>query len=293
MVVFRTLWIVISLTLLDPVLPAHADFAAGQAAYDRGDFEAAHGEWLAAAEAGDQAAMFDLALLYYVGKGVEKDIHKGREWMWGTVRKDADVELSRRVIKTLLKPEYEAVSPMMSLMHLQSMYRQDDPEAIFLMGLASEFGTEQKRVRVPEDIKIDFEFAHMAYLRAARMNNPLAKMSLAVNSFYGIHVVKNQALAIKYAREAAMSMNREGQELLGNLLIEAQSPHGNNVEGLMWLYIAARLLEPEEKGAPDAVSAREQAIFSVSRQREGIMRQDHRKAKNLADAWLVENTRKP
>jgi uncharacterized protein len=80
MVVFRMLWIVISLTLLDPVLPAHADFAAGQAAYDRGGFNAAYNEWLPLAEAGDAEAQFRIGRLHDVGEGRKRDGPKAVEW---------------------------------------------------------------------------------------------------------------------------------------------------------------------------------------------------------------------
>ena len=60
--------------------PAHADFAAGQAAYDRGDFNAAYNEWLPLAEAGDAEAQFRVGRLYDVGEGRPADWPKAVKW---------------------------------------------------------------------------------------------------------------------------------------------------------------------------------------------------------------------
>ena len=77
MVVLR--WVMISLVLKFSA-PAHADFAAGQAAYDRGDFNAAYNEWLPLAEAGDAEAQFRVGRLYDVGEGRPADWPKAVKW---------------------------------------------------------------------------------------------------------------------------------------------------------------------------------------------------------------------
>jgi uncharacterized protein len=77
MVVLR--WVMISLVLIFSA-PAHADFAAGQAAYDRGDFNAAYNEWLPLAEAGDAEAQFRVGRLYDVGEGRSRNGPMAVEW---------------------------------------------------------------------------------------------------------------------------------------------------------------------------------------------------------------------
>ena len=67
----KYLWLPILLcaVLAAPVV-SRADFAAGQAAYDAGDFKTAMQEWLPLAEAGDAEAQFRVGRLYDVGEGI-------------------------------------------------------------------------------------------------------------------------------------------------------------------------------------------------------------------------------
>ena len=60
--------------------PACADFAAGETAFDRGDFAAAHKEWLPLAEQGDAEAQKKLGYLYRYGHGVPKDGVEAAKW---------------------------------------------------------------------------------------------------------------------------------------------------------------------------------------------------------------------
>ena len=73
-------WLCLALTLL--TLPACADFAAGQRAYDQGDFAAAFREWRADAEKGDARAQYALGNLYRDGKGVTTDMLQAVYWWW-------------------------------------------------------------------------------------------------------------------------------------------------------------------------------------------------------------------
>jgi TPR repeat protein len=60
---------------------AHADFAAGQAAFEQGDFAAALGEWQPLAEGGDADAQLGLGELYLQGQGVDQDFKAAAEWL--------------------------------------------------------------------------------------------------------------------------------------------------------------------------------------------------------------------
>jgi TPR repeat protein len=68
------------LALLAFAAPARADFAAGVAAYDRGDYRAAYEEWLPLARKGDLAAQRNVGHLYRSGQGVEQDFAEAAEW---------------------------------------------------------------------------------------------------------------------------------------------------------------------------------------------------------------------
>jgi len=69
------------LSLLAPILPARADFAAGAAAYDKGDYAAALAEWTAMASAGDARSQLGLGTLYESGRGLPApDLPQAVNW---------------------------------------------------------------------------------------------------------------------------------------------------------------------------------------------------------------------
>lgn len=59
---------------------ARADFAAGWAAYQAGDFGPALAQWRALAEQGDPRSQFNLGVMYDEGKGVDRDLAMARGW---------------------------------------------------------------------------------------------------------------------------------------------------------------------------------------------------------------------
>lgn len=60
---------------------ASADLNRGTAAYKRGDFVAAHREFLAPAQNGEARAQFSLALLYLRGQGVAQNTTEAMRWL--------------------------------------------------------------------------------------------------------------------------------------------------------------------------------------------------------------------
>ncbi len=60
---------------------AHADFEAGRAAYENGDYAAALREWQPLAQEGDVLAQLALGELYLQGKGVAQDFTTAAEWL--------------------------------------------------------------------------------------------------------------------------------------------------------------------------------------------------------------------
>ncbi len=61
--------------------PARADFAAGAAAYDKGDYAAALAEWTAMADAGDARSQLGLGVLYESGRGLPApDLPQAVNW---------------------------------------------------------------------------------------------------------------------------------------------------------------------------------------------------------------------
>jgi len=60
--------------------PAWADFAAGLAAYQKGDYTKAYNEWRPEADQGDAFAQYNLGLLYIDGHGVPQDYVEAAKW---------------------------------------------------------------------------------------------------------------------------------------------------------------------------------------------------------------------
>ena len=57
-----------------------ADFDAGWAAYQKGEFAAALKEWQPLADSGDKRAQFNLGLMYDEGRGVSQDRKQALAW---------------------------------------------------------------------------------------------------------------------------------------------------------------------------------------------------------------------
>ena len=75
----RRLLVAAVLTLL-PLMSAHADFEAGEAAYQRGDYATAYREFLPLARGGDVDAQFYLGTLYEGGMGGQPNYVEAIRW---------------------------------------------------------------------------------------------------------------------------------------------------------------------------------------------------------------------
>ena len=77
----RGLWLLVAVVGLALAAgDARADIAAGDAAYNRGDYATALAEWTPLAEAGDAEAQFDVASMYQIGQGVPQDYAEAVRW---------------------------------------------------------------------------------------------------------------------------------------------------------------------------------------------------------------------
>ena len=61
---------------------AYADFQAGLAAYDQGDYATALNEFLPLAQQGDAKAQFNMGILYEKGQGVPQDFQEDFLWYY-------------------------------------------------------------------------------------------------------------------------------------------------------------------------------------------------------------------
>lgn len=73
-----TPWLVALITCT--ALPLAADFAAGLAAYQKGDYVTALKEWRPLAEAGDAPSQYNLGILYLDGHGVPQSPAEAVKW---------------------------------------------------------------------------------------------------------------------------------------------------------------------------------------------------------------------
>ena len=72
------IWVALALLWAPPSM---ADFLAGQEAFERSDYQAAHAEWTNAAVAGDVRAQYELGLMLANGVGVQRDVISGYAWL--------------------------------------------------------------------------------------------------------------------------------------------------------------------------------------------------------------------
>lgn len=76
----KTAWMMFAIALLAIAAPASADFAAGLAAYQKNDYDAALKEWQPLADGGSPDAQYNVALLYIDGKGVARNYEEAAKW---------------------------------------------------------------------------------------------------------------------------------------------------------------------------------------------------------------------
>lgn len=83
----------VALLLLLSIMPAHADFETGCAAFERGDYAAARDAWEPLAAQGHAQAQFRLGCLYTFGQGVPEDLELAlRLYRLAAEQGDADAQ---------------------------------------------------------------------------------------------------------------------------------------------------------------------------------------------------------
>ena len=76
----KTAWIIIAMATLAMAAPPTGDFAAGLAAYNKGDFAEALKQWQPVADGGSRDAQYNVGLLYLDGKGVVRNYEEAVKW---------------------------------------------------------------------------------------------------------------------------------------------------------------------------------------------------------------------
>lgn len=128
---------------------AHADFAAGVAAFRDGDFESAYKEWRPLAERGNAAAQHNLGTLYNYGLGLDEDLVEAAKWYGRAARRgNASAQTKMGIFLAqglgLVAQDYSAAAAW-----FREAAEQHHPEAQYNLGVlyATGSGVEQDRVQ--------------------------------------------------------------------------------------------------------------------------------------------------
>ncbi len=246
-------------------VPALADFAAGEAAYKRGDYEATLREWRPLAEQGDAQAQFYLGDMYTRGLGVAKDDAQAFHWY----RKAAEqgVALAQHFLGVLYingqgiaKDDAEAArwyrqsaeqGFARAQYDLALMYetgrgvQKDKVEALRWLRKAAENGFDSAQMTLGRSyetgngVKQDFFEAVRWYRKAAEQGVAVAQLFLGHMYETGSGIDKDEAQAARWYRMAAEQGEARAQHNLGALYGNGQGVTRDDAEAARWFRKAA------------------------------------------------------
>src|SRR5581483_6448304 len=182
---------------------AHADYAAGFAAYDRGDHVTAFKEWKQSAEQGDAKSQYELALLYQDGVGTRKDIAEAIKWYReAAARGLAPAQNNLGVLYS--KGLGVAQDHAEAAKWYYKAAKGGSLEALFSLGLAFEKG---------RGVEQDYNVAALNYLAAAEHGYASAQANLSILYAANVPGVPiDYPLAYKWSSLAIPALNGEIQK---------------------------------------------------------------------------------
>lgn len=137
------------IALAAPAPDAHADFAAGVAAFRDGDYGTAYKEWRPLADKGNAAAQHNLGALYNHGLGVDEDLVEAARWYSRAARRgnaNAQTKMGVFLAQGLgrVAQDYTQAAAW-----FREAAEQQHPEAQYNLGVlyATGTGVEQDRVQ--------------------------------------------------------------------------------------------------------------------------------------------------
>ncbi|MEM7120069.1 MAG: SPOR domain-containing protein [Pseudomonadota bacterium] len=185
---------------------AHADFAAGAAAYEAGDFDTALAEWQPLAESGMPGAQLALGILYENGRGVLKDDALAATWY------QKAAEAGHPVAQFNLGNLYQQGRGVerdvsQALFWWSEAAAQGLPNAQLNMGIAYHLG---------EGVEPDPERAFRLFLSAANAGNASAQFSAGYAYEKGLGTSVNVSEARRlYGLAAAAGVDLAAERLAG------------------------------------------------------------------------------
>ncbi len=206
------------------------DYFAAQAAYGRGDHEAAFKMWLVLARRGDVDAQFNVGTLYDNGFGVARDVEKAARWYARAAdSKIAPAELALAHI--LKRGEATLRDDDQALRYLRSAAHRGSARAQFELGVAYERG-----------IGVTQNYATTAvwYERAAAQGLTEAIYNLATLFDEGLGVPKDHVTALAWYGQAARSGSVQAENNIGNLYEKGLGVPQNYGLAVEWYSKAAK-----------------------------------------------------
>ena len=208
---------------------ARADFAAGERAFDSGDYAAAIAEWRPLAEAGDARAQTNLGHLYRLGQGVARDYAEAVRWY----RMAGDQRNAR-------------AQANLGNMYLNGLGVEVDPlagVALYRQAAEQGFAVAQLHLgdfyRLGEIVVQDPEQAALWYRRAAEQGHPEAALRLGRMHRAGVGVPRDADKAVRWLREAAAFGLAQAQFELAEIYRGGDGVDRDPKEAARWYHAAA------------------------------------------------------
>jgi hypothetical protein len=207
-----------------------ADFAAGYAAYQRGDFARALAEWQPLAEAGDPKAQFNLGVMYDEGKGVVRD--RAMTIAWWQKAAAQGMPLALHNLAHLLLGGGDGAPPDYgkARAYLEQASKLGLARSQYTLGKIYEYGLGTGR----DDAK-----AIELYKLSAEHGFDRAQYNLGKMYRDGRGVPKDQAAAARWFRAAAEQGYGKAQSHYGRRLATGEGVARDDVEAYKWTALAA------------------------------------------------------
>ena len=190
-----------------------ADFDAGLAAYDAGDYETAFNEFKPLAEQGDAAVQFNFGRMYYRGEGVLQDYKEAAKWY----------------TKAAQQGFYKAQSDLGLMYFNGEGVVQNNKEAVKWFAKAAEQGNAQAQYNLGymyakgKGVLQDFKQAAKWYTKAAEQGDAMAQGSLGLMYAKGEGVPQDDVYAYMWWSVAWSNGNEIGRDNKG-IIAEQMTP---------------------------------------------------------------------
>lgn len=246
---------------------AHADDSQKALnAISRGDYKAAFEIWQSLAKRGNNAAQFNLGLMYEKGDGIKQDFYKAVKW-YRLAAKQGNSDAQFNLGNMYYNGEGVPKNLKRAAKWFLSSARQGNIDAQFNLGWMYDkgegFNANYKKAitwyksaakqghsdaqynlgfmyETVEKINKNFEKALSWYLKAAKQGNREAQFKLAEVYDQGIKIKKDSKKAIKWYKAAAKKGHRDAQFRLGMLYLQGKEAPKNYRKAFIWFRNAAK-----------------------------------------------------